>query len=147
MRHEVALNNCFTFSYILTDETCCSFSSILPGHRMYGAAIIGCSLWETVPIVGSCSQLKNIPINKTILNEWLNTGYIEKKRLFPTEKGTPQGGTISQMIMNMILDGLERAINKKFPRWKNKKVNFIRYADDLVITAVRKEVITEEIIP
>ena len=91
--------------------------------------------------------MKNIPVNKTILNEWLKAGYIEKKRLFPTEKGTPQGGTISPMIMNMVLDGLETAINKKFPRWKNKKVNFIRYADDFVITAVSKEVITEEIIP
>ena len=91
--------------------------------------------------------LKNIPVNKTILNEWLNAGYIEKKRLFPTEKGTPQGGTISPMIMNMVLDGLETEINKKFPRWKNKKVNFIRYADDFVITAISKEVITNEIIP
>src|SRR3989339_403079 len=51
------------------------------------------------------------------------------------------------MIMNMVLDGLETQINKKFPRWKNKKVNFIRYADDFVITAISKEVITEEIIP
>ncbi len=49
--------------------------------------------------------------------------------------------------MNMVLDGLETQINKKFPRWKNKKVNFIRYADDFVITAISKEVITEEIIP
>jgi len=47
----------------------------------------------------------------------------------------------------MVLDGLETQINKKFPRWKNKKVNFIRYADDFVITAVSKEVITDEIIP
>ena len=74
--------------------------------------------------------LKNIPVNKTILNEWLKAGYIEKKRLFPTKLGTPQGGTISPMIMNMVLDGLETAINTIFPRWKNKKVNFIRYADD-----------------
>lgn len=51
------------------------------------------------------------------------------------------------MIMNMVLDRLETAINKKFPRWKNKKVNFIRYADDFVITAISKEVISEEIIP
>ena len=91
--------------------------------------------------------LKNIPVNKTILKEWLKAGYIEKKRLFATEKGTPQGGTISPMIMNMVLDGLEMQINKKFPRWKNKKVNFIRYADDFVITAISKEVITDEIIP
>ncbi len=91
--------------------------------------------------------LKNIPVNKTILNTWLKAGYIEKKRLFPTEKGTPQGGAISPMIMNKVLDGLETAINKKFPQWKNKKVNFIRYADDFVITAISKEVIADEIIP
>lgn len=91
--------------------------------------------------------LKNIPINKTILKKWLKSGYIEKNRLFPTKKGTPQGGTISPLIMNMVLDGLETLIMKKFPRWKRKKVNFIRYADDFVITAIDKETITSEIIP
>ncbi|MBZ0242418.1 MAG: group II intron reverse transcriptase/maturase [Bacteroidales bacterium] len=91
--------------------------------------------------------LKNIPINKTILKKWLKSGYIENKRLFPTKRGTPQGGTISPLIMNMVLDGLETAIMKKFPRWKRQKVNFIRYADDFVITAMDKETITKEIIP
>lgn len=91
--------------------------------------------------------LKNIPVNKTILKQWLKAGFIEKKRLFPTDKGTPQGGTISPLIMNMVLDGLETEINKKFPRWKEKKVNFIRYADDFIITAVNKDIITNEIIP
>jgi len=91
--------------------------------------------------------LENIPINTTILKKWLKSGYIENKRLFPTKKGTPQGGTISPMIMNMVLDGLETEINNKFPRWKGQKVNFIRYADDFVITAIDKETITSEIIP
>jgi RNA-directed DNA polymerase len=91
--------------------------------------------------------LENIPINKTILKKWLKSGYIENNRLFPTKKGTPQGGTISPMIMNMVLDGLETVINNKFPRWKRQKVNFIRYADDFVITAIDKETITNEIIP
>ena len=91
--------------------------------------------------------LKNIPINKTILNKWLKSGYIEKKRLFPTKKGTPQGGTISPLIMNMVLDGLETIIMNKFPRWKRQKVNFIRYADDFVITAIDKQTIKRDIIP
>ena len=91
--------------------------------------------------------LKHIPINKTILNKWLTAGYIEKKRLFPTEKGTPQGGTISPLIMNMVLDGLEKILDRHYPRRKGQRVNFIRYADDFVITAASKEVITEEIIP
>jgi hypothetical protein len=49
--------------------------------------------------------------------------------------------------MNMVLDGLETIIMNKFPRWKRQKVNFIRYADDFVITAIDKETITNEIIP
>src|SRR5680860_686939 len=67
--------------------------------------------------------------------------------LFPTKRGTPQGGTISPLIMNMVLDGLETIIMKKFPRWKRQKVNFIRYADDFVITAIDKQTITNDIIP
>lgn len=47
----------------------------------------------------------------------------------------------------MVLDGLEAIIMKKFPRWKRQKVNFIRYADDFVITAIDKQTITNEIIP
>jgi RNA-directed DNA polymerase len=91
--------------------------------------------------------LKNIPINTTILKKWLQTGYIERKRLFPTLKGTPQGGSISPVIMNMVLDALEIKINQQFPRRKCRKVNFIRYADDFVITADDKQTITGEIIP
>ena len=91
--------------------------------------------------------LEHIPINKSILEKWLKAGYIEKKRLFPTTKGTPQGGTISPLLMNMVLDGMETLLKKQFPRWNNKKVNFVRYADDFIITANSKEIITNEIIP
>ena len=55
---------------------------------------------------------------------------MENNRLFPTNKGTPQGGIISPTIMNMVLDGLENELKKHFPRWKGQKVNFIRYTDD-----------------
>ena len=91
--------------------------------------------------------LKNVPIDSTILRKWLKAGYVEQKRLFPTYQGTPQGGTISPVIMNLVLDGLEKAIMDKFPRWKGEKVNFIRYADDLIVTAKSKELITNGIIP
>jgi RNA-directed DNA polymerase len=39
--------------------------------------------------------VKHIPINKTILNKWLKAGYIDRKQLFPTSKGTPQGGIMA----------------------------------------------------
>ncbi len=43
---------------------------------------------------------------------------------------TNKGGIVSPTIMNMVLDGMETALKKQFPRWKGQKVNFIRYADD-----------------
>ena len=91
--------------------------------------------------------LDNIPMETKILRKWLKAGYIEKNRKYKTVEGTPQGGIISPLLMNMTLDGLEKAIRKKFPKWKKSKVNFIRYADDFVITSPDKETIINEIQP
>lgn len=41
--------------------------------------------------------MKCIPIDKIILRQFLKSGYIETQKLFPTEMGTPQGGTISTL--------------------------------------------------
>ena len=91
--------------------------------------------------------MENIPLNKILLRKWLKAGYIENQRLFPTSKGTPQGGIISPTIMNMVLDGMETAIRKQFPKWKRQKVNFIRYADDFIITASSEALLKTEVIP
>jgi len=97
--------------------------------------------------------LENTPMDKQILRKWLKCGYIESKKLYPTTAGTPQGGIISPTLMNLTLDGLETLINKHFPKWKltadgkSKCVNFVRYADDFVITAASREIIENEIAP
>jgi len=91
--------------------------------------------------------LDNIPLNRSILQKWLKVGYIENKQMFPTPQGTPQGGVISPTIMNMVLDGMELLLKKQFPRWEGQKVNFIRYADDFVITASTYEALKYEVIP
>jgi RNA-directed DNA polymerase len=91
--------------------------------------------------------LANIPMDKAILRKWLKCGYVENYRKFNTNEGTPQGGIISPMLMNMTLDGLELFFRQKFPTWKRSKVNFVRYADDFVITAPSKELIENQIAP
>ena len=91
--------------------------------------------------------LKFIPMDKRILRKWLKCGYIELGKLHPTTSGTPQGGIISPTLINLTLDGLQKLINKKFPNSKGYKVNFIRYADDFVITAASREIIEKEIVP
>lgn len=100
--------------------------------------------------------MRNIPMDRMILQQWLNAGFIENKRLFPTEKGTPQGGIISPTLANMTLDGLEAAIDKDFGikirpdgcRKNNPhKIHLIRYADDFVVTATDKETLENKVKP
>ncbi|WP_317368560.1 group II intron reverse transcriptase/maturase [uncultured Tyzzerella sp.] len=97
--------------------------------------------------------LENIPINKKILKKWLKSGYIETKRLFPTRKGTPQGSAISPIICNMVLDGIEKELKSKIRKYKIKgkvyfpKVNFIRYADDFIVTGYSKEILEDKVKP
>lgn len=79
--------------------------------------------------------LANIPMDKAILRKWLKAGFMEEGILYPTDEGTPQGGTISPVLANMALDGLERLLMENFHR-KNghslsPKVHFVRYADDV----------------
>ena len=85
--------------------------------------------------------VENIPMDKKILKKWLKSGYIEKGKLFTTTAGTPQGGIISPILSNMTLDGIEELLKP----FKKRKVNFIRYADDFIITGESKELLEKEI--
>lgn len=89
--------------------------------------------------------LKNIPIDRHILKQWLKCGFMHNKKLFPTKAGTPQGGVISPTLANMTLDGLEKVLKSVSSR--SDKVNFIRYADDAGVTASSKEHLEEVIVP
>lgn len=98
-------------------------------------------------------MLANIPMDKAVLKKWLKSGFMEQGAFFDTESGTPQGGIISPVLANMVLDGLERRINTLFPDAvringvrTRLKVNVIRYADDFIITAGSKE-LAEKILP
>jgi RNA-directed DNA polymerase len=96
--------------------------------------------------------LNNIPLDKTILRKWLKAGYMESGNIYDTESGTPQGGIISPLLANMALDGLGRSLAEKFPmkvssRKPTHKVNYIRYADDFIITGRSKEQLENLVLP
>lgn len=90
-------------------------------------------------------MLNNILIDKKILRSWLNTGYVDKGKLYPTKAGTPQGSIISPVLANMTLDGLESAIKGVVP--KGDKVHVIRYADDFIVTGKSKEILQDKVKP
>ena len=90
-------------------------------------------------------MLANIPMDDDVLRKWLQAGYIQNNRLYPTRKGTPQGGIISPTLANMTLDGLERVIREAVPR--RSRVNFVRYADDFIITGKSRQLLERQVKP
>ncbi|MCE3239001.1 MAG: ltrA 3 [Gammaproteobacteria bacterium] len=87
----------------------------------------------------------NTPMDKEILRKWLSAGYMEKKTLYRTDLGTPQGGVISPTLLNVTLSRLEQAV-KSGTKLKDK-VNISTYADDFIITGSTKEVLEKTVKP
>ncbi|MGI2874595.1 reverse transcriptase domain-containing protein, partial [Vibrio fluvialis] len=53
---------------------------------------------------------------------------------------------------NMVLDGLETVLESHFGKKNTKasyktKVNYVRYADDFIITGISKELLEEDVLP
>ena len=65
--------------------------------------------------------------------------------MYPSRKGAPQGGIISPTLSNMALDGLEEVVRHAVPR--RNRVNFIRYADDFIITSKSKYLLVNKVKP
>ncbi|MBJ6903619.1 reverse transcriptase domain-containing protein, partial [Vibrio cholerae] len=84
--------------------------------------------------------------------KWLKAGFMESGKFNLTEAGTPQGGIISPELANMALDGLETVLESHFGKKNTKasyktKVNYVRYADDFIITGISKELLEDEVLP
>lgn len=95
--------------------------------------------------------LEHIPMDKVILRQWLEAGYVDEGFLFETRAGTPQGGIISPVIANMALDGLEAAVHASAggsqKARRRAKLNVIRYADDFVVTSATKSALESQVLP
>jgi RNA-directed DNA polymerase len=99
--------------------------------------------------------LTHVPMDRVMLQKWLKSGYIDNQVLHETTEGTPQGGIISPAVSNCALDGLESLLKEKYPTGKAHKsvggqfpcVNFVRYADDFIVTGRTKELLEGEVKP
>lgn len=88
---------------------------------------------------------------RELIKQWLKAGYVEMGQIHPTFSGTPQGGTISPLLANIALHGIEEFLSQFIVKTKHlyssgkkstrirSRYGFIRYCDDFVITARKKE--------
>lgn len=89
--------------------------------------------------------LENIPMDKKVLKQWITAGFIYKNQWSPTESGAAQGGVASPTCANIALDGLEQLV--KIIAKTSNKANFIRYADDFIVTGNSKEFLEDNVKP
>ncbi len=67
----------------------------------------------------------------SLIRKFLQSGVMEKGVIQETKKGTPQGGNLSPLLSNIMLNELDEELKKR-------GLNFVRYADDCLIM-VRSE--------
>jgi RNA-directed DNA polymerase len=83
--------------------------------------------------------LNHIPMAENVLREFLKAGYVFAGEMFPTDIGIGIGCTMSPIIANMVLDGLQEYVYAHlYPGDAERDYadgNLIRYADDIIITA------------
>jgi len=58
-----------------------------------------------------------------LIRKYLKAGVMEKGLVSPIDQGTPQGGPLSPLLSNLVLDELDRELERRGHR-------FVRYADD-----------------
>lgn len=58
-----------------------------------------------------------------LIRAFLNAGVMENGLVSPVDEGTPQGGPLSPILSNIVLDELDRELERRGHR-------FVRYADD-----------------
>jgi RNA-directed DNA polymerase len=89
----------------------------------------------------------HLPMNKRILAKWLRCGVIDHGTLYPTTAGVPQGGIISPVISNLVLDGLEAVVQGSPWHRRVHNINYVRWADDFIVTATSRQELAEVVLP
>jgi RNA-directed DNA polymerase len=80
-------------------------------------------------------QLGGFPAREQV-RSWLTAGVVERGLFTPTEEGTPQGGVVSPLLLNVALHGMEHAAGVRYRTVRSdgaatasQSPVLIRYAD------------------
>jgi RNA-directed DNA polymerase len=67
----------------------------------------------------------------SLIHKYLNAGVVVEHKFEATEQGVPQGGPLSPLLSNIMLNELDKELTERGHR-------FVRYADDMVILCKSK---------
>ena len=140
----------------------CTMDAIVALHATLAPA--GASGWVLDADISGCFDnigheplLARLPVFTTTIRRWLKAGVVELGTLKPTSAGTPQGGPLSPLLANAALDGMERLFGAeddqgRYVKPSNRRgfdrgVSLVRYADDLVVTAPTREILSTYVVP
>src|SRR5690606_21797327 len=82
--------------------------------------------FDTVPQDKLMSLVHSIiddPDTESLIRKFLQAGIMEKGEYQSSETGTPQGGNLSPLLSNIMLNELDKEL-------ESRELNFVRYADD-----------------
>lgn len=102
--------------------------------------------WVLVADIRRCYEnishewlLEHIPMPGHVMRQFLSAGYVFGGELFPTDSGVGIGCSISPIVANMALDGLQNYVySRLYPDGAEIDYadgNMVRYADDLLFMA------------
>jgi RNA-directed DNA polymerase len=74
-------------------------------------------------LMGRIMQRENDKALLKLIRAFLNAGMMEGGLVSPTDEGVPQGGPLSPLLSNLVLDELDKELEKRGHK-------FVRYADD-----------------
>ncbi|MGZ5366002.1 MAG: reverse transcriptase domain-containing protein, partial [Mycobacterium sp.] len=86
-------------------------------------------------------QLGTFPAREQVRG-WLKAGVVDRGRYSPTAEGTPQGGVISPLLLNIALQGMEAAAGVEYDSHgvvKPGRPTVVTYADDFVALCHTRE--------
>jgi RNA-directed DNA polymerase len=89
----------------------------------------------------------HIPMHKRVWSQWRRSGCIDHGALYPTTAGVPQGGLISPVVRNLVVDGREAVVHGSTWPHRIHHIHDSRGADDCIVTAKARQVLEETILP
>lgn len=96
--------------------------------------------------------INNILRDRSVRNQFFKEVFVYKYYQNPKKNGTLLKGIISSIMVNIALDSIEQLLITRYSTGKSKKgnfivrcqeVNFVRYADDFVVTASSEKLARE----